>query len=110
MAPSGATRRRETQALTVLDQIPVVGQGEGRAGILLHQEHDGPLGVERVDHVEDLFYEDRGESEGRLVQEQELRPRHQGAHVRAGDAASGGVAAYVAFDFSASRRRQRSGS
>ena len=63
--------------LALLDQVAVVGEGEGHPGVLLHQEDGGALVVDGEDHVEDLLDQQRREAEGRLVQRQ-ARPGGQG--------------------------------
>src|SRR3989304_5734421 len=64
--------------LAFLEEIAVVGEGQGLPGILLHQEHRRPLAVDRLDHLEDLLDQERREAEGGLVEQEELWPPHQG--------------------------------
>src|SRR5207245_443135 len=49
---------------------------------LLDEEHGHALAIELADRVEDLPDDDRRESERRLVEEEQLRPRHEGARDR----------------------------
>ena len=61
-----------------LQDIGAVGDLQGQVGVLLHQEDGGPLLVDALNHPEDLPHQQRGQAHGRLIQQQELRPAHQG--------------------------------
>ncbi len=58
--------------LAVLDHIMAVRQRRGKAKVLLHQEDGEALLLQRADEGADLLHDDRGQTLGRLVQQQEL--------------------------------------
>src|SRR3984893_12920738 len=60
--------------------ITVVGEVQGHIRVLLDEENGHPLfPVDPADDVEDLLDEPGGEPQRRLVQQDHLRPGHQGA-------------------------------
>jgi hypothetical protein len=64
--------------LAGLHDVAVVCDGEGHLGILLDEQYRGPLLVDLDDHVADLLDEERGQPEGRLVEDEELGVLHEG--------------------------------
>src|SRR6266446_6480308 len=58
--------------LPVLDDIMAVRQCRGKAKVLFHQEDGEALLLQRADEGADLLHDDRGQTFGRLVQQQEL--------------------------------------
>ena len=60
------------------EEVGRAGRRQRPGGILFHQQDGGPGARELVDDVEDLVGDQRRETQARLVQEQEPRPRHQG--------------------------------
>ena len=58
--------------------ITAMGELERVVGVLLDKENREALGaVQIADRVEDLFDDQRRKTKGRLVQQQQFRPRHQ---------------------------------
>ena len=64
-----------------LQQIAVAGEREGQHRVLLHEDDRYAQRVDLPDDLADLGRHDRREPHRRLVEQQELRPRHE----RAGD-------------------------
>ncbi len=63
--------------LTDVQHVGQVGDGEGHGGVLLHQQHRGALPVDLGDDLADLPDDPRRQTEGRLVEQQQLRAGHQ---------------------------------
>src|SRR3990170_4320945 len=60
-----------------LEHVTAVRDFERLLGVLLHEQHRRPLGVDLANDAEDLLDEDRGETQRGLVEEENLRPGHQ---------------------------------
>ena len=60
------------------EDVPPVGDLEGEAGVLLHEEEGHPLPLEGGQGAEDLLDDEGREAQGRLVQEEEAGPGHEG--------------------------------
>src|SRR6266702_4665583 len=65
--------------LSVLHDVIAVRDGRGEVKILLDQENGEALRLERADGLADLLDDDRRETLGRLVEQQEPRPGAQDA-------------------------------
>ncbi len=65
--------------LALLDDIVPVRDRLGEAEVLLHQDDGEPLLLQLGDGAADLLDDDRGEALGRLVEQQQMRPRAQDA-------------------------------
>ncbi len=52
--------------------IGAVGDPERLVDVLFHEEYRHALPVDLLDDVEDEFYEERGQAEGGLVEEEEF--------------------------------------
>lgn len=61
-----------------LHDIAAVGQFQGRLGILLHQDDRDPGFVDFLHSLEDGFDQNRGQTQTRLVQEQNRGIGHEG--------------------------------
>src|SRR5690606_8216091 len=62
----------------LLHDVAVVGDLEGAPGVLLHDEHgEAALLVEPLDVAEDLLHQQGRQAQGRLVEHEQLGPRHQ---------------------------------
>src|SRR5919109_328095 len=73
---------RERDA-TRLEHVRVVGEVEGKPGVLLDEENGhAPLVADLTEHPEELAGHDRREPQRRLVEHQETRPQHQGPRHR----------------------------
>jgi hypothetical protein len=55
-----------------------VGDLQGQAGVLLHQEDGLPLPVELLYGLKDEVHQDRGQAHGGLVHEEDAGVLHQG--------------------------------
>src|SRR6185369_15712222 len=60
-----------------LEHVAVVGDRQRLVGVLLHQQHRRPAGVDPADDGEDLLDEHRRQPQGRLVEEHEDRLGHE---------------------------------
>src|ERR1019366_2458067 len=60
-----------------LEDVGASGRVKGDQGVLLDQQDGRALAVDLPDHVEDGVDEDRGQTQGRLVEQQDPRPAHQ---------------------------------
>ena len=59
--------------------IAARGQLEGRAGVLLHQQHGDALLVDGAHGLEDGTHQERSQAQRRFVQQEQARPGHEGA-------------------------------
>ena len=71
-----AGRPREGD-LAAFDEIEPVGHLERHVGVLLDQQNGDPFRVQLADDVEDLLDDERRETDGRLVHEQDPGTGHQ---------------------------------
>src|SRR5579859_3372753 len=66
-----------------LHQVGAVGERERHGGVLLDEQHaDALLAVDRLEYPEQLLHDERRETEGRLVEQEQARPQHQRARHR----------------------------
>ena len=63
----------------MIDDVDAIGELEGHLGILLDEQHADPLALELPDGAHDGFHHERRQALRRLVQEEQLRPREEGA-------------------------------
>ena len=56
-----------------------MGNVQGGAGVLLHQQDGGAVLVQLLDDIKNLLHQDGRQAHGRLVQHQQLGVAHQGA-------------------------------
>src|SRR5688572_29108363 len=63
----------------LLHQVEALRHAQRHVRVLLDEEDGRAVAVQIGDDGEDLLDDERGEPKGRLVHQQELRPRHQGA-------------------------------
>ena len=55
----------------------MLGDGEGHAGILLHEQHPGALAVDLHDDVADLLHQHGGQAQAGLIEQQVAGGRHE---------------------------------
>src|SRR2546425_3252637 len=65
--------------LAGLQDVAAIRDGEGHGRVLLDEQDRGALLVDVADDLEDRLHQDRCEPHRRLVEEHDLRPRHQRA-------------------------------
>ena len=81
MSSSAASSRRRAMVhnLALAHDVHAVGHAEGQGDILLDEQDAEPFALQAHQHAADLAHDDRRQTLGGLVEEEELRIGHQGA-------------------------------